>query len=137
MKTLELIRHFDCEFGMFGKQGDLYTLERSWHQNKPNISCIPAGTYPLKRTIFHKGGYETFEIVNVPGRTEIKFHIANTIDELEGCIALGLGIGCVGNNTGLHWAVTSSKQAFELFMRRMDGAEEGLIIIRNATDILY
>ena len=49
----------------------LKTCEDDWKNNEPSISCIPAGTYTLHRTMYYHGGYEVFEVMNVPGRTRI------------------------------------------------------------------
>jgi len=37
-------------------------------------------------------GFNTYELQDVPGRNGIRIHPANVFDELEGCIALGLGV---------------------------------------------
>lgn len=63
------------------------TLELPWEGNQPRISCIPAGKYQCKRVDSPKFG-DTFEICNVPGRTAILFHGANTMNDLLGCVGL-------------------------------------------------
>ena len=50
---------------------------------------IPAGKYICSRTMFNRGGYETFEIP-VEGHSEIKFHIGNTVKDSDGCPLIGL-----------------------------------------------
>ena len=67
----------------------LYTLERPWVDNKPFISCLPYGDYPLE---CDKKG----RIRDVPGlrntepRWQINIHKANYVHELHGCIAVGM-----------------------------------------------
>jgi len=65
----------------------VYTVERPWLDNAPSISCIPDGYYTCRPRRFFRGDYQAIEILNVPGRSHILFHIANWPEELEGCIA--------------------------------------------------
>lgn len=71
------------------------TVERPWLDNKPNVSCIPHGSYRLVYTKSPKFGMR-FHLENkaigvtlkAPGeRTHIMLHAANVPSELEGCIA--------------------------------------------------
>ena len=94
---------------------ECHTVERPWANNAPNISCIPEGTYTLKSRRFYRGGYDTWEVTNVPGRSLILIHKGNTAEHVEGCIALGTRRGVVGGR----WAVTHSKQAFEKFLEHV------------------
>lgn len=66
----------------------LYTLERPNLDNKPNVSCIPYGTYLVKPD--NTGKYQWFSIKNVVGRTAIEIHPANRVEQLMGCIAPGM-----------------------------------------------
>lgn len=68
----------------------VYSLERPWKDNKPNISCIPEGEYVVDRDT--TGRHQWYSVRNVEGRTFIEIHIANRVSELQGCIALGLEI---------------------------------------------
>lgn len=65
------------------------TLELPWLDNKKNVSCIPKGTYEVKWTYSGTFKRYTYEIMNVPGRTGIRFHSANHYTDLKGCIACG------------------------------------------------
>jgi len=64
----------------------IFTIERPWQNNQPFVSCIPEGEYDLEWDT-------TGRIKNVPRlrdtapRTQINIHVANTPDELHGCIA--------------------------------------------------
>lgn len=78
-----------------------YSLELPWRENRPNISCIPAGTYICARE--PNAVYtEVFRLLRVPGRDGILIHPANMAAELEGCIAPGLEIERVGWTGVLH-----------------------------------
>lgn len=66
------------------------TLELPYRENRRNISAIPEGKYEVMKsgpTI--KIPYNSFLVLDVPGRSGVKIHIANIVTELEGCIAVG------------------------------------------------
>ncbi len=76
------------------------TLENRWLSNKPRVSCIPPGIYPLrlrKEGGWHKRLGERFpdihkgaiEIADVPGRSYILIHPGNTHKDTLGCILPG------------------------------------------------
>lgn len=113
------------------------TMEDDWLDNAPGRSCIPAGEYVLRRTVFHKHGVEAFEVTGVPGRNRILIHVANTEEDVEGCIGLGLHRGMVtvarDEDTvathALKRAVTSSRQALDQFMHLMAGVDVASLTI--------
>jgi hypothetical protein len=102
-----------------------YTVERPWKDNRVRESCIPEGEYALQLGRYHRGGYPAYEVLGVPGRTLIKIHIGNTIDDVVGCIAPGQRLGYLRNK----WAVISSRATFAQFMAAMDGRERSWIEI--------
>ena len=64
------------------------TLELPNLDNQQNISCIPRGTYTVRRHIsptFH----ECFNVCDVPGRTHILIHAGNFYTDIKGCILVG------------------------------------------------
>jgi hypothetical protein len=71
-----------------------FTLERSWKNNEPNVSCIPPGEYPLRLRDdlgwAKKLGRPVVEIYEVPGRSLILVHPANWWWDLKGCMAPGM-----------------------------------------------
>ena len=115
--------------GVLGRMGRWYTLEEEDAQNRPGVSAIPAGTYTCKRRMYHKGGYETFEVTNVPGRSDILIHIGNTEEDTMGCILLGMELGTLvvhpeeGGPAKAKIAVLSSGVAFRAFMASMQGED--------------
>ena len=115
--------------GTFGKlifpEFECFTVERPWLDNKIRESCIPEGEYPLKLGMYNRGGYAAYEVMEVPNRSLIKIHIGNTIDDVIGCIAPGKSLGYLEKK----WAVTSSKKAFNEFMRAMDNIESSKLIV--------
>ena len=116
-------------FGVFGKliipEFECFTFERPWLDNKKRESCIPEGKYTLKLGTFNRGGYEAYEVMNVPDRSLIKIHVGNSIDDVVGCIAPGKALGYLEGK----WGVKSSKKAFKEFMEAMNGVEKSTIHI--------
>jgi hypothetical protein len=104
------------------------TLERPWLQNKPNVSCIPEGTYelqmrrsPLLERIT-EGKYLTgWEVMNVPKRTFIMFHPGNWVQDTEGCILVGRKITWTDREGSM---ITSSRNTFHYFMKNMEQLED-------------
>lgn len=78
----------------------MFSIEKAWRNNKPNISCIPAGTYQLIQTKSPKYGNRYHLEAPTLGvfakaqagalRTHCLIHPANYEEELKGCIAFGL-----------------------------------------------
>lgn len=149
MMELRLIRTDLTSDGVFGtlrvpgSRVPLFTCEDDWKNNQPGVSCIPAGTYTLRRTMFHKHNYEAFEVTNVPGRSRILIHVGNTEEDVEGCILVGLKHGMLtvarDEDTGLartKRAVLGSKPAFKMFMSWMHGIDTATLVIEWAPGLL-
>ena len=109
-----------------------YTVERPWLDNQPFKSCIPEGEYEILLGRYHRGdggrGYDAYELQDVPGRSLIKIHRANNMDQLLGCIAPGTTLGWYKGR----WAVLNSTTAFRQFMQAMDG-QDGVLRIGQMT----
>ena len=144
MITMQLGRNlYSPNQGTFGwlQVGDwrCATVEEIWKDNRTNVSCIPVGNYRLRRAVHHistpdpTDDYNCYEIIDVPGRTAIHIHIANTILDLQGCVGVGNRHGVLKD----HWAVQQSRAAFAEFMSRMEALErldsELWIAIGNVT----
>jgi len=137
MKEVHLTRYGYTPTGTFGElevDGKTWaTVERPWADNKRNISCIPVGTYTIKLGTFYRNtpdpsdDYPVYEVIDVPGRSLIKIHIANTMWDVKGCIGLGKSFGFVKKS----WAVIKSKDAYTEFMKAMEGEEKALLIVSN------
>lgn len=109
---LVLKRFANTPQGTPGRMGDFYTMERPDLDNVPMLSRIPAGEYDCVRTWYHRGGYDTYEITDVPGRSRILFHVANRMVDVNGCVGLGMQFGVLGGEL----AVLNSRDAFGMFM---------------------
>lgn len=123
----------------------LYTMEDDWKNNQRRESSIPAGTYTIRRTVFQRHGYETFEITNVPGRDRILLHTANSEEDVEGCVGLGLRRGyldvpdedATGHPVTHKRAVLESKAAFTRFMQFMSGVQEATLTVEWADGVAH
>ena len=103
------------------------SLERSYKDNRKNVSGIPLGTYPLMLEWSNRFRKDLWEIYNVPNRSECKIHSANYWFQLNGCIALGRNRKDI-NKDGFA-DVTSSRQTMALFHKAMAGISVSRITI--------
>jgi len=103
-----------------------YTVELPWRDNKPNVSCVPPGTYQC--VLKNRHPLENrFELKYVPGRTGIQFHIANLPEDLDGCIGVGEMVGNVGGTKG----VLFSGFAYKRFMKSLENDKEFILEITD------
>lgn len=104
------------------------TLEPSWFNNQPFISCIPPGTYTCLEHESPKFG-STYLVTNVPHRSDILFHWGNWITNTEGCILVGSGY-----NPDLGMAgILNSRIAFNKFMNLLKNIKQFQLTIRDFT----
>ena len=95
----------------------LQTLERPWVFNERKISCIPSGTYLVKRHISPKFG-QCFKIQDVKGRSGILIHSGNVVKDTLGCVLVGLTSGTVDDtDTPM---VCSSRKAMAVLLALID-----------------
>ena len=127
---LEIERFAYTDFGTFGRmlidRQFLYTVERPWRGNEVRISCIPEGEYRCGPRRYNRGNYDAVEVRNVPERTYILFHKANTMNDVEGCIAVVSRLGVLNRQ----WAGLDSRSAFAFFMDSFGDREFTLLIQR-------
>ena len=102
-----------------------WVLEEPWRENESGISCIPAGEYPLELEYSPSKNRELWTIKNVPGRSYVRIHIGNTVDDTEGCPLTGSKIGWLHGKR----AVLESRVAFDKFMEKMEGADSAKIYV--------
>ena len=125
---LELVRIAIKPEGAFGVilaeglPSGLVSLERTYPEygldpQGPQYVKIPAGRYLCRRTQFHAGGYETYEVTGVIGHSRLLFHRGNVEADTEGCILLGQRFGFVRGSTG----ILESALAFAVFLRLTAG----------------
>lgn len=104
---------------------ELWTIERPWQNNLPFKSCIPDGEYEIKLTDSPRFGPNTWQVQNVPDRTHILFHVANTAADVVGCIGCGLGVYPDLSGVG------SSRKAMEKFELKLEWKEVEALKIRT------
>lgn len=117
IKLTRVSHRADGEFGIIELAGMpiCLTLERPWLQNEKMKSCIPAGSYLCRRVLSPKFG-DTFEVTNVPSRTNILFHGGNIVDDSLGCIMLGEQFNIWKDG---RCSITSSRVAVAEFMQAL------------------
>ena len=129
---------FTPEFGTFGvlflKDFWWYSLEREWANNAVNISCIPEGVYTIQKDWFYtedNDAYPCYQVMDVPGRTLIKIHVANIVTQLKGCIALGVDLGWY---KGM-WSIIHSRRAMDQFMAAMNSRDIATLKISHINNL--
>lgn len=129
IKTVVLTRNWDngvqtlgdLTIGTFACK----TLELPWRGNQKNISCIPKGTYLVKKVFSLKFGF-VYEVQNVPGRAGIYFHKGNFYTDILGCILLGTGYGDL--NKDAYADIVNSTSTVKQFMDLLKGEDFNLVI---------
>lgn len=117
--TVKLHRSIQNEHGTFGvlsMEGKplCVTLELPWKQNKPKVSCIPEGIY---HCVPHSGQRfsNVWRLLDVPGRDSILIHAGNTVDDIQGCILVGMSFGEIKGKP----AVLQSQDALDMLRRKL------------------
>jgi len=118
------IKHEDGKVDYVG-----VSIERGWKDNQNMISCVPAGTYPLKLEYSPRFKKDLWELYDVPGRAECKFHAANYARQLNGCIALGAKFKDIDGDGDID--VTSSKLTMAKFHKLMGDEKIAEVIITD------
>lgn len=107
-----------------------FTLELPWRENRPSVSCIPAGIYPMTWRATDRRA--TYHIREVPNRTYILIHSGNYAGDVlkgfkthvEGCVLLGGRMGWLNGQR----AVLVSRATVGEFNTRMGGRDACLAI---------
>lgn len=130
---------FTRDMGVFGSirvgERTFFTCERPWLDNKPYESCVPGGLYSAVKyhttlPVPESYGGKTWYLIggsvglNIGHRTRIGIHIGNTMNDLEGCIALGTRLACVSGK----WAIGNSTKALEEFAELVPDDKFDLLI---------
>lgn len=133
--TLDRIGYLpDITFGRILLPDDtlVYTVEPPWRENLTNVSCIPEGSYICRPGYFNGGGYPAVDILNVPGRSGVKFHIGNWVRNTQGCpLVVTKHDSVFDSKRGrAYMGGSGSAAAFTRFMRHF-GKESSFLTIRN------
>lgn len=84
------------------------SVERTFEDGQP---VIRSGIYDCRRDFYHKGGYETFELI-IPEHDRVLFHKGNSEDDSIACVCIAEKFGTLAEKT----AVLESKEGFNEFM---------------------
>ena len=79
----------------------------------PGHPCIDAGTYKVVLTMSPHLGYICPEVLDVPGRTAIRWHIGNFPRDVLGCCVVGTDVAVD--------QVENSRFAFAALMAKLQG----------------
>lgn len=130
MKKVELKRvekTEDATIGVLQVNGlaICWTFEEPWRDNETDVSCIPTGEYPLVLEFSPSKKRELWTIKDVPGRSYVRIHTGNTVDDTQGCPLTGTTPDRLNGKR----AVLGSRLAFDKFMAAMNGSSRAEIVI--------
>lgn len=91
-------------------KGTLRSLELPDKGNSVRGSCLPAGYYMVKRILSKHYGL-SFQVLGVPDRSSILFHVGNSQWQTLGCILVGQDVCCINEDNDLD--VLSSMAAMQ------------------------
>lgn len=89
------------------------SVERTFEDGRP---VIRSGTWDCRRDFYHKGGYETFELI-VPDHDRVLFHRGNSEDDSLACVCVAEKFGTLNGKI----AVLESNEGFAEFMQLTKG----------------
>lgn len=128
MVNARLIRlEENYKFGTFGvwiidSRVFCVTLEPADLLNASNVSNIPAQQYMCER--YKSTRYpNTFQIMNVPGRTSVLIHSGNVKEHTEGCVLLAQHYGKLNSGGAIERGILNSGKTFNAFMSLMNGID--------------
>ena len=118
----------DGTFGVIRINGEFtcLSLEPPWRNNQIDVSCIPEGQYLAERFDSPEFG-ETFRFIDVSPRSNVEFHIGNTIKDTRGCILLGSYLATFDGHKG----IARSRRAFDHFMVILGTVDEILVDVKR------
>lgn len=113
-----------------------FSLELPWRDNRPNVSCIPPGTYPISWRESRR--WKAYHIQNVPDRSWILSHPGNYAGDVEkgylthvqGCVLQGSRMGVLKGQR----AVLASRPTLRRFNALMDRRPGQITIIEQWED---
>jgi hypothetical protein len=114
-RKVETSQSITGEFWLDGIEQCYYLEPSRLTPYYPGHPCIPAGIYRVVLSLSPHLGYVCPEVLNVPGRTAIRWHIGNYPEDVLGCCVVGTE---VGENF-----VANSRVAFDALMAKLAGQE--------------
>lgn len=132
MKNVTLVRTAKNDVAIYGiltiTEGDSVEFVCLTIENK--AKSFPAGKYQLKLEYSPRFKTDLWELYGIEGRGEIKIHVANFWNQLDGCI----GVGRISQdlNQDAILDLSQSKIALEDFKATMDTQKEAEITVIEA-----
>lgn len=114
-RKIETSEAITGEFWLDGRMECCYLEPSRFTPYYPGHPCIQAGVYRVVLTMSPHLGYVCPEVLDVPGRTAIRWHIGNFAKDVLGCCAVG--------TEAEENFVTQSKAAFDALMAKLRGQE--------------
>lgn len=136
--NLILTRNKFVGAGIFGELQDelarhvCFTLEHSYETDGKYAPKLQEGAYTCVRGQHQLHSmtepFTTFEVTEVPGHSNILFHIGNYNRDSEGCVLLGMEIitGVAADSI-----LSLSKKAFEHFMDLQKNVNEFTLTVKD------
>lgn len=94
--------------------GVVYTLELPWKDNKPGISCIPPGIYPVHRYASMEKGL-VLRLEGVADRDAIEMYAGNIAADTHGGIIVGLTVMLMNEDASLQRSRAALSQLLPWF----------------------
>ena len=126
LPTIKLIRlEENFKFGTFGvwvicNQVFCVTLEPADLENQQNVSSIPAQQYTCEEYSSPKYP-NTYQVMDVPGRSKVLIHAGNVKKHTQGCIILAQHYGKINTEVGEARAALNSGKTLDKFIQLMYG----------------
>lgn len=142
--NLTLTRFGSTPMGTFGEMWmqnrRVYSVERPWEDNTPFVSCVPYGEYELiwqptstlvpdefeGHTWYLEGETVSAGYTGKP-RTRCAIHIANVMQNVNGCIGFGRALSCLNGQ----WSVAASRGALLDVLKAIGPGNHSLTIKRQ------
>lgn len=144
MSVATLLRGKSTLYGSFGLLTlggfTCRTAELPWVNNEVGRSCIPLGTYLVVPHDSPQFG-RSLHVTNVPGRTEILFHVGNWAAHRDMIEARSNSLGCIlpgerfVQNLGGQPGVSNSRKTLDALLRAVSG-EPFMLNIADASDLI-
>ncbi len=114
-RKVETSKAITGEFWLDGLMECYYLEPSRFTPYYPGHPCIQAGAFRVVLTMSPHLGYICPEVLCVPGRTAIRWHIGNYPKDVLGC--------CVVGTEGGENCVVHSRIAFDALMEKLRGNE--------------
>lgn len=132
MKRVTLLRTSKNDVAIYGvlivSEGD--SVDHICRTIENKAKSFPAGIYPLKLEYSPRFKTDLWELYGIEGRSEIKIHVANRWDQLDGCIGVGRIHQDLNDDAIID--LGQSRVALEDFMVTMQEQKEAWITVMEA-----